>query len=215
MPRNAPREDQRGTGAFASAKEAVSMARILPIPSAPKLDASQIAAALGGRPSGPQWVARCPAHEDRNPSLSIREAGGKILVHCHAGCPQEAVVEALRCRGLWPERRREWLPREEYLRRLRARREAEREARKLAEWRREQLGLLTRLRNLYWDLERVAEGWLASRQGRCTVWDDPRTLKALRIIGEHLGDRFALAIECLERLAPAQVAELRNRLQVD
>jgi len=40
-------------------------------------------------------VALCPAHEDRNPSLSIREAGGKILVYCHAGCSLEAVCTAL------------------------------------------------------------------------------------------------------------------------
>src|ERR1035441_4284087 len=65
-----------------------------------------IAAALQGRRSGCGWVARCPAHEDRSPSLSIVERGGKVLVHCHAGCSQEAVIEALRGRGLWPDRKR-------------------------------------------------------------------------------------------------------------
>lgn len=33
------------------------------------------------------WVARCPAHEDRKPSLAIRELNdGTVLVHCFAGC---------------------------------------------------------------------------------------------------------------------------------
>jgi hypothetical protein len=49
-------------------------------------------------------MARCPAHDDRTPSLSIRNAnGGKVLVHCHAGCDQERVTAALRSRGLWEE----------------------------------------------------------------------------------------------------------------
>lgn len=41
------------------------------------------------------WTARCPAHEDRTPSLSIGEREGKILLHCHAGCSAQAVVNAL------------------------------------------------------------------------------------------------------------------------
>jgi putative DNA primase/helicase len=45
-----------------------------------------------------RWMALCPAHDDRNPSLSIREARGKALVHCFAGCSTEAVLEALRLR---------------------------------------------------------------------------------------------------------------------
>lgn len=47
------------------------------------------------RRSGDGWIARCPAHEDRNPSLSVTERDGKILYHCHAGCTQEAVHDAL------------------------------------------------------------------------------------------------------------------------
>lgn len=64
----------------------------------------RIARELGGaRKSGAGWVARCPAHDDRNPSLSLSERNGKLLVHCFAGCPQDAVIDALRDRGLWPE----------------------------------------------------------------------------------------------------------------
>jgi hypothetical protein len=40
---------------------------------------------------------------DPNPSLSVDEGtGGRVLVRCHAGCPQETVLAALRDRGLWP-----------------------------------------------------------------------------------------------------------------
>lgn len=40
--------------------------------------------------------ARCPSHEDANPSLSV-DAGvdGRALVHCHAGCPAAEIVAAL------------------------------------------------------------------------------------------------------------------------
>lgn len=42
------------------------------------------------------WSARCPAHEDRGPSLSIREIDdGRILVHCFAGCSAHEVVSAV------------------------------------------------------------------------------------------------------------------------
>ncbi|HXG31930.1 MAG TPA: hypothetical protein VNJ11_01085 [Bryobacteraceae bacterium] len=66
------------------------------------MSAEEIARALSGRRSGRGWVARCPAHDDHTPSLSIAERDGRLLVHCHAGCPQAAVIEALRALGLWP-----------------------------------------------------------------------------------------------------------------
>ena len=50
----------------------------------------------GVQESGGGWVARCPAHGDDNPSLSIaRGEDGRTLMHCHAGCSCEAVVEAM------------------------------------------------------------------------------------------------------------------------
>jgi putative DNA primase/helicase len=64
--------------------------------------AAELSHALGGRKVGSQWKARCPAHDDRTPSLSICEGDdGKVLVHCHAGCEQKQVIAALRDRGLW------------------------------------------------------------------------------------------------------------------
>jgi len=48
------------------------------------------------RRSGKGWLARCPAHDDHTPSLSISEAAdGRVLLRCHAGCETEAVVWAL------------------------------------------------------------------------------------------------------------------------
>jgi putative DNA primase/helicase len=69
------------------------------------MTAEAIARALGGRKAGGGWTARCPAHDDRTPSLSIRDAEeNKVLVRCHAGCDQDRVIAALRGRGLWGER---------------------------------------------------------------------------------------------------------------
>lgn len=46
--------------------------------------------------SGAGWVARCPAHEDREPSLSITEGrDGRALLNCHAGCDTRAICTAL------------------------------------------------------------------------------------------------------------------------
>jgi putative DNA primase/helicase len=47
--------------------------------------------------------ARCPAHEDKQASLSIGEKDGKVLLKCHAGCSQAAVIEALQALEIWPK----------------------------------------------------------------------------------------------------------------
>ena len=68
------------------------------------MKAERIAKALGGRKAGGGWIVRCPAHDDREPSLSVREAdGGKVLVRCHAGCKQAQVIAVLRSRRLLDE----------------------------------------------------------------------------------------------------------------
>lgn len=69
------------------------------------MNAEQIAQGLGrsSRSAG-GFIAQCPAHNDRNPSLSISETKeGKILVKCHAGCSNDSVIETLKGKGLWPE----------------------------------------------------------------------------------------------------------------
>lgn len=67
--------------------------------------AEEIAGALGGKRSakGKSWSCRCPAHDDKDASFSVSEDANGVLVHCHAGCSQEDVLEVLRRRGLWPE----------------------------------------------------------------------------------------------------------------
>lgn len=43
-----------------------------------------------------QFIACCPAHDDRSPSLSIRDVGdGRILLNCLAGCATEDVLGAV------------------------------------------------------------------------------------------------------------------------
>ena len=68
------------------------------------IDAETIAKALGGRRSGRGWVARCPAHDDRNPSLSIAEGrAGRPVLFCFAGCQWPEIRDALQAKGLWPD----------------------------------------------------------------------------------------------------------------
>jgi len=60
-------------------------------------------AELPGRPrkSGDGWVTECPAHDDMNPSLSIKSVDGRVLLNCHTGCHTQDVLLAL---GLdWPD----------------------------------------------------------------------------------------------------------------
>lgn len=54
-----------------------------------------------------RWQARCPAHDDRGPSLVVRELDdGRVLVHCFAGCDVHEVLAAvsLPMEALFPER---------------------------------------------------------------------------------------------------------------
>jgi hypothetical protein len=47
------------------------------------------------RQSGASWSARCPAHADRNPSLSLRQGDQGALVYCQAGCQTADVMAAI------------------------------------------------------------------------------------------------------------------------
>ncbi|WP_136799693.1 DUF3987 domain-containing protein [Desulfosediminicola ganghwensis] len=67
------------------------------------ISAEQIGLALDGRlmPGG-EWRCICPAHDDHNPSLDIKDGDtGKPIVICRAGCSSEAVISALARQGLW------------------------------------------------------------------------------------------------------------------
>ena len=75
------------------------------------MDAKLIAAALGrSRPAANgEWLASCPVVDhgqgngDRNPSLSVTDADGKLLLKCHGGCSQNDVWAAVRDLGLLPQ----------------------------------------------------------------------------------------------------------------
>ena len=55
-----------------------------------------LAALPDAKRNGKDWIARCPAHDDRRPSLSIAQGDdGRALLHCHAGCSNEDIVAAL------------------------------------------------------------------------------------------------------------------------
>lgn len=50
----------------------------------------------GVKPSGAgKWMACCPAHDDKSPSLAIRDTGDRFLLHCFAGCSALDVVHAV------------------------------------------------------------------------------------------------------------------------
>ena len=68
---------------------------------------SEVAHRFDARPAGEgRWTAKCPAHEDRSPSLSIRETSDcRVLLHCFAGCETQDVLSAvgLTFSDLFPE----------------------------------------------------------------------------------------------------------------
>ena len=42
-----------------------------------------------------KWMALCPAHKDRSPSLAINETDDRLLLHCFAGCETRHVAAAV------------------------------------------------------------------------------------------------------------------------
>lgn len=72
------------------------------------MNAAEIAKVLGKARKGTDgWIScLCPAHNDKDPSLSIKDGrNGAPLVKCHAGCDNLSVIAALKERRLWPERK--------------------------------------------------------------------------------------------------------------
>lgn len=62
------------------------------------MTAAEFAVLVDGRAVGRnRFQARCPAHNDRLPSLSITDGrDGRILLHCFAGCTTDAILSVLR-----------------------------------------------------------------------------------------------------------------------
>lgn len=66
------------------------------------LPAKTVTKLLRGHWDGTRGMCRCPAHIDRTPSLCVRDGiNGALLVKCHAGCDQMAVIAKLTELGLW------------------------------------------------------------------------------------------------------------------
>jgi len=77
------------------------------------MNANQIGNALKGRRNGKGWLVRCPCPNhgkgrgDRNPSLSIEDGDGRLLLYCFAGCSFEEILDELDRRGLVDDEREE------------------------------------------------------------------------------------------------------------
>ena len=42
------------------------------------------------------YIACCPAHDDRSPSMTIRECDdGRILLHCFGGCEPQSILSSI------------------------------------------------------------------------------------------------------------------------
>lgn len=72
------------------------------------MNASELIVLLEGAKStgDDRWIARCPAHKDRLPSMTVRGLpDGRVLMHCFAGCDTEAILTALGLKfgDLFPE----------------------------------------------------------------------------------------------------------------
>lgn len=55
---------------------------------------------LGGRWTDRGGMCRCPAHDDRTPSLSVRPGRSRLLLHCFAGCAAPEILRALAGSGI-------------------------------------------------------------------------------------------------------------------
>lgn len=98
-----------------------------PTPRLPRLHAEDVVGRLEGvrRTGDGRWAAKCPAHGDKGPSLSVRHGeDGRVLLHCFAGCSFTEITNAMGIQAsqLFPERDAPWRP-------TRPRHNPEREAR--------------------------------------------------------------------------------------
>lgn len=62
------------------------------------MEISEILSSLDGviRSNDKQYTARCPAHDDKNASLSVSVGdNGKVLMYCHAGCSTKDICSAI------------------------------------------------------------------------------------------------------------------------
>jgi hypothetical protein len=125
-----------------------------------------------GRGHG-HWIARCPAHDDRHPSLSISEGDRGLLLRCWAGCSLEAVCQALgiAVRDLFYDRR----PQAAHWRDIKGQRELQRANEEAINY----------VVDLFIDLAREAERLIASSHGHdISTWSAEQLDEALNLLAE-------------------------------
>lgn len=42
-----------------------------------------------------KWIACCPAHDDKTPSMRVTEVDDRVLIHCFAGCGATQILDAV------------------------------------------------------------------------------------------------------------------------
>jgi len=184
------------------------------------MKADYIARGLHARWCGTHWMASCPAHKDRSPSLRICEKDGKVLVHCFAGCSQGEVIAALRALGLWPERPYEHVTTAEERRAwIRERRRVERYLPAAELWRRMALifgeEILDQLKSTIWDSS-LPQPWLCE----ITQWTDIlkrwKGLDGFGLVEEYLSQKRSdprLTKAMIRAARDLELAELRALLR--
>lgn len=65
--------------------------------------AADLAAAVGGPcvNKTTYYLVCCPAHNDRSPSLSLRDGEKRVLLRCFSGCSRDSIIDALKQRGIF------------------------------------------------------------------------------------------------------------------
>ena len=71
------------------------MSAISVVPATDRVVAALTQAGHQPRQRGDKWEALCPADDDSTPSLSVSQGSAGALIHCHAGCPTDRIVEEL------------------------------------------------------------------------------------------------------------------------
>lgn len=130
------------------------------------------------RQTGRGWIACCPAHGDKNPSLSIREGERGILLRCFAGCSVQEICGALgiTVRDLFFDQHAD----SRTIQAARRQREAERQKR---DWQ-------ARIAGHKVDSQREAEQLIRSaREINISAWSDAQLDKALN----KLADAYQLS----------------------
>lgn len=194
----------------------------------PTITAEALAQTLGKftTKSGGGFMACCPAHEDKNPSLSVDDgADGKPLFFCFAGCSQEAVMAALQARGHWPSKDDTPEPAQKIKQKVVARRDYHNESGNLLYWKeRLEPGRNGKkdFRFRHKDPETGENAFGHGKHNPHVIYNLPKVLKTKSIIfveGEELVDLLAemglvgtsLDTGAKSLLTPEQVAQLSGK----